>query len=341
MKALVTGGGGFLGTRLARMLCERGEEVTVLGRRRYPHLEGTPIRCLQADIRDRAAVQDACRGMEVVFHAAAIPGIWGRRRTFQEINIEGTRNVLAACRAGGVRKLVHTSSPSVVFDHRDLCGVDESWPYPSRFLADYPATKAVAERLVLAANDDQLATVALRPHLIWGPGDPHLIPRVIARARTGRLVQVGDGTNLVDITYIDNAAEAHLRAAEALAPGSACAGRPYFISQGEPVKLWPWLRCLLERLGIPGPTRSIPCGLAYRLGAVAEAAYRLLRLPGEPRLTRFVAFQLAKSHYFDISAARRDFGYQPVVSTETGLDRLVAHLGGTQREFLSVEKQVQ
>ncbi len=327
MKALVTGGGGFLGGRIVRMLHARGDAVVALGRRDYPHLHEAGIRTIQADVRDLEAVRRACRGMDVVFHAAAIPGIWGKRKTFWEINVEGTRHVIDGCRVGGVGKLVFTSSPSVVFGHEPLCGVDESQPYPERYLADYPETKAAAERMVLAANGSNLATVALRPHLIWGPGDPHLIPRVIARAHRGRLMQVGDGENLVDVTYVDNAAAAHLLAADVLEPKAACAGRAYFVSQGEPVRLWPWLNDILAAVDAPQVTRSVSYRMARRLGAVLEGLYCLFGIGSEPRMTRFLAAQLAQSHYFDISAAKRDLGYQAQVSTSEGLALLLGSLG--------------
>ncbi|MCP4592311.1 MAG: NAD-dependent epimerase/dehydratase family protein, partial [bacterium] len=246
MRALVTGGGGFLGSAIARMLHGRGDEVTVLGRNRYPHVEREGIRGIQGDLRDPKAVERAAVGMDVVFHVGAIAAVWGPRSLFWDTNVGGTRNVLAACRAAGVSRLVYTSTPSVVFGRGDLCGVDESTPYPDKYLAHYPASKAIAEREVLAANGPELSTVALRPHLIWGPGDPHLIPRVLDRAARGRLVQIGDGRNQIDITYIDNAAEAHVLAADRLRPGAACAGRAYFISQGNPVALWPWLGEILS-----------------------------------------------------------------------------------------------
>lgn len=326
MKALVTGGGGFLGGQICRMLRERGDEVVALGRSAYAELDHAGITTIQADVRDAEAIQRACAGMDVVFHVAAIPGIWGPRKMFVDINVTGTANVIEACRLHRVPKLVFTSSPSVVFGEQPLCGVTESQPYPDRYLAHYPETKAAAERKVLAANDASLATVALRPHLIWGPGDPHLIPRVVQRAREGKLVQVGDGENLVDITYIDNAAAAHLNAADALASHSACAGKAYFISQGEPVKLWPWLNDILEQLDVPRVTKSISHATARRAGAVMEVMHRLLFPNREPRMTRFLATQLAHSHYFDISAARRDIAYDPEVSTEEGLRRLLAWL---------------
>jgi len=328
MKALVTGGGGFLGSAVVRKLNERGDEVSVLGRGTYPHIAPYIKRRYQADIRHNPAVVHACEGMDVVFHVAAVAGIWGKRSDFWSINVEGTRNVIEACRANGVPRLVFTSTPSVVFGKDDLCGVDESTRYPPRYLAAYPETKAVAERMVLAANCPTLATVALRPHLIFGPGDPHLIPRVIARARLGRLVQVGEGKNLVDITYIDNAADAHVQAADALTPGGRCAGHAYFISQGEPVSLWPWLNELLAAARAPTVTRSMTYRRAYRAGRVLETVYRATGITREPPMTRFLATQLAKSHYFDISSAKGDFGYNPTIATEEGVRRLVATLGG-------------
>jgi len=327
MKALVTGGGGFLGTAIVRMLHERGDEVSVLGRGTYPPIAAYISRMLQADIRHASAVAHACAGMDVVFHVAAMAGIWGRRRDFWSINVEGTRNVVEACRANGVSRLIFTSTPSVVFGKDDLFGVDESTPYPSRYLAVYPETKAAAERMVLAANSPTLATVALRPHLIFGPGDRHLIPRVIVRARQEKLVQVGNGRNLVDITYIDSAADAHVKAAVALTPGGRCAGRAYFISQGEPVSLWPWLNELLAAVGAPTVTRSMSFRNAYRAGSVFEIVYSAFGIGREPPMTRFLATQLAKSHYFDISSAKRDFGYNPTISTADGVQRLVATIG--------------
>lgn len=324
MKALVTGGGGFLGGRIVEMLHQRGDDVTVLGRRPYPHLTEKGVATIQTDLRDAEAVAVACAGMDVVFHVAAVTHLWGRRGPMWATNVDGTRHVIAGCRRHGVRRLVFTSTPSVVFGDEPLCGIDESQPYPTRYLAHYPASKAEAERLVLRANDDDLHTVALRPHLIWGPGDPHLIPRIVERARRGKLVQIGKGDTRVDMTYIDNAANAHLLACDALEPGAACAGRPYFISQGEPVLLWPWLNELLARLDVLTVRRTMSPTSARLFGTVCEWVYTLLRRDGEPPMTRFLAGQLSQSRYFDISAARRDLGYEPTVSTAEGLDRLVA-----------------
>lgn len=335
MRALVTGGGGFLGGAIVRRLAARGEEVIALGRSRYPELEALGVATIQADVRDADAVRHACHGIDTVFHVAAIPGIWGPRKLFWSINVEGTRNVLAACRACGVQRLVFTSSPSVVFGTRPLCGVDESQPYPDRYLAHYPASKAAAERMVLAAHNDRLATVALRPHLIWGPGDPHLFPRIVARARAGRLAQVGGGTNLVDVTYIDNAAIAHVLAADVLRAGRACGGKAYFISQGEPVVLWSWVNGILERLGIGAVRRRISYRSAYLVGAGLEKVFGLLGIKGEPPMTRFLASQLAHSHYFGIGRAAADLGYRVEVSTEEGVERLIPWLSSRGGNGLS------
>jgi 2-alkyl-3-oxoalkanoate reductase len=253
---------------------------------------------------------------------AAKAGIWGKYEDFYRANVTGTANILEACRANGIDRLVYTSSPSVVFDGGDVEGGDESLPYPSSYEAHYPRTKAMAEQLVLAADSSQLATVALRPHLIWGPGDNHLVPRILARGRAGRLRRIGDRANLVDTVYVDNAARAHLQAADRLAPGSAPAGRAYFISNGQPLPLWEMVNRILAAADLPPVTRSIPPGLAYTVGCICEGLWGLLRLAGEPPMTRFVAHELSSAHWFDISAARRDLGYRPEVSTDEGLLRL-------------------
>jgi len=326
MNILVTGGGGFLGRHIALRLHDAGHTVTILGRKRYEGLPET-LNQIQADLRDAPAIENACAGMNAVFHAGAMTGIWGNSQDFQDINVGGTQNVLKACLQYGISRLVYTSSPSVVYDRADLQNADESLPYARRWLCDYPKTKAVAEKVVLDANGQEgLLTTALRPHLIWGPGDPHLVPRIVERARRGQLVRVGDGSNRVDIIYIDNAVEGHVRAFEALEDGSAVAGKVYFLSDGEPVVLWDWINELLQKLDIPPVTRSISYQNAKCLGHLLEGIYRAFGLTGEPRMTRFLASQLATSHYFDISAAQRDFNYRPIVSPQEGMDRLIRSL---------------
>lgn len=321
MKALVTGGGGFLGRAIALRLLSEGADVTALGRSEYPALESHGVRCIRADVADAAAVAAACAGRDVVFHTAARAGVWGPRGDYYRTNVLGTRSVLAGCRRAGVALLVHTSSPSVVFDGRDHEGVAEL-PYPKRYEAVYPETKAVAERDVLAANAHGLHTLALRPHLIYGPADPHLLPRLFARARSGRLAVIGDGHNRVSVTYVDNAAAAHVQAARAVLGGRRdAAGRAFFVNDPEPVLLWPWIDDLLQRVGLPPLSRRVPLAVARAAGAVLEAAWTLLRLSGEPPITRFVASQLATAHCYDVTPARAAFDYDPPVSPEVALLR--------------------
>jgi len=328
VRTLVTGGGGFLGRAGVEALLAEGHAVTSIGRTSHAELEELGARALRVDLADAAAVERAVQGHEVVFHVAALTGVWGRRRDFERANVLGTRNVLAACRAGGVRALVHTSSPAVCFDGRDHVRASNDLPRARRFLCDYARTKARAEELVLGANDESLATCALRPHLVFGPRDPHLVPRLVARARTGRLLVVGDGANEVSVTYVENAAAAHVDAARALGPGAPHAGRAYFLGQEEPVELWSWVSELLAALGLPPPRRRVPLALAYAAGGACEALWRMVPLPGEPPLTRFVARQLATSHSYDLGPARRDFGYRERVPLAEATRRLVAWIRG-------------
>lgn len=328
MTSLVTGGGGFLGGAIVRMLRERGQEVRSFSRNIYTHLAEAEVEQVIGDLADPDAVEMAFADCDIVYHVAAKAGVWGRYDDFYSANVTGTQNVLNACRKLGVRKLVYTSSPSVVYGRGDMEGVDESVPFPTRFDAPYPRTKAIAEQMVLAANGPDLATVALRPHLIWGPGDPHLIPRLLERARAGKLKRVGPGTNRVDVTYVDNAAQAHITAGERLEPGSVIAGKAYFLSQGEPVNLWDFINQVLAIAKLSPVTKSISYRKALVAGAILERIYKLFRLRSEPPMTRFVARQLATSHWFNISAARRDLGYEPLVTLEEGLRRLAAVLPG-------------
>ena len=323
---LVTGGGGFLGRGLVRGLLAQGHRVRSFARGAYPDLEALGVEVVRGDLVDAAAVRRACAGCEVVFHNAARAAVWGRYDAFAGPNVAGTRNVLDACRAEGVARLVFTSTASVVFGREDIRGGDESLPYPRRQASPYAATKAEAERLVLAADGPALRTVSLRPHLIWGPGDTQIVPRIIAQARAGKVVRVGDGTNVVDTTYIDNAVDAHLLAARALLGERRAAGRAYFISNGEPANLWRLIDRILAEAGLPPVRRSLPAPLAVALGAVVGAVHEWLQRPGEPRLTRFLAEELSTSHWFDIGAARRELGYAPAVSLEEGLRRLGAWL---------------
>jgi len=323
---LVTGGTGFLGRRLVERLVAAGRPVSVLARTPAPDLEARGVRFIRASLDDDAAVRAACAGMATVFHVAAKVGVWGRPEDFFRANVLGTRAVLEGCRAHGVGRLVHTSTPSVVYNGRDLAGADESLPLTTRCPAAYPLTKAVAEREVLAASSPALRTVALRPHLIWGVGDPHLVPRILMRARAGRLRIIGGGKNRVDMVHVENAVDAHLAAETSLAGAAPAAGRAYFITNGEPVVLWDWINSLLAALGEPPVAGRLSLGVATAIGGACELAWRALPLRGEPPLTRFVAAELAKDHWFSLAAARRDLGYEPRITMAAGFAELVARL---------------
>ncbi|MCK5804451.1 MAG: NAD-dependent epimerase/dehydratase family protein [Lentisphaeria bacterium] len=346
MNVLVTGGGGFLGRRIVEMLLEQHHAVRVVGRSRYPDLMALGVDCVQGDLRDSSLALDVCQGMDLVFHVAAKAGVWGGRSEFYEINVKGTANIIRGCLEAKVPNLVYTSTPSVVIGPANIENGDETLPYPKRYLSAYPASKAKAERMVLDANGwemvpnaatpipdtpaagatlvKRLQTCALRPHLIWGPRDPHLLPRIVATARAGRLAIVGGGANKVDVTYIDNAAHAHILAAEELQGEGRCAGKVYFIGDAEPVALWPWLNNLFKHLDMEPIRRKLPYGVVRSIGAFMEFAYRVLPLKGEPPMTRFAAMQLAQSHCFLHDRARRDFGYKPIVDPLTALTRTVA-----------------
>lgn len=326
MKILVTGGGGFLGQAICTRLVNRGAKVLSYNRGLYPALAALGVRQVQADLGNFEALAEATAGCDAVFHVAAKAGAWGSFREYFDANVRGTRNVIEACRLNGIRTLVHTSTPSVAHAGTTaVLGLSESRvPLARGFKAWYPATKRVAEEAVLAANGPDLHTVALRPRLIWGPGDNHLLPRLVDRAHRGRLRFVGDGQNKIDTTFIDNAAQAHLDAFDALHgnPGARCAGKAYFISNGEPKPISEIVNGMLRAAGAPIVKDLVPFRVAYWLGAAMEAAWTLLPLKGEPLMTRFVAEQLSTPHFYDISAARRDFGYQPRVTVLEGLRQL-------------------
>lgn len=334
MQMLVTGGGGFLGFALCRALRQAGHQVRSLARGVYPALAEVGVEALRGDVADRHAVLQAAAGCDAVFHVAAKAGVWGPAAEYYRANVLGTEHVIAACREHHVPRLIYTSSPSVVYAGVDEAGIDEAVPYPARYLTSYPQTKAIAERAVLAANSPELATVALRPHLIWGPGDQHLVPRLIERARSGRLRQVGDGRNRVDTTYIDNAVAAHLAASEQLAWQAPCAGKAYFIANDAPIPLWELINRMLACADLPPVTRRISPQMAYVAGAVLEVMYRLTGATAEPPMTRFVARQLSTDHWYDLTAAKRDLNYTPTVSIDAGLQRLRQWLQSMPRTSL-------
>lgn len=323
---LVTGGSGFIGGRLVERLLADGRYVRVLSRRPLPALSARGVEVVVGDLGNTRALDHACHTVDTVFHCAARVGVWGPMEDYRHVNVDGSRRLISACRQALVARLIFTSSPSAVYNGRDLRNVDESAPLCLKAPCAYPVSKAEAEKEVLFSNNHRFATVALRPHLVFGPGDRNLVPRILALARSGRLRIVGNGLNKVDLTHIDNVVDAHLLAERALERNRPnVGGRAYFITNGEPVVLWDWINYLLHHLGIPEVRKSVPLSLVHAAGAVLEKLWQLAGREGEPPMTRFVAKELATEHYFDIRAARRDLAYHPRVTLEEGTKALIAH----------------
>ncbi len=329
-KVLVTGGGGFLGGAIVRQLAKRGDIVRSFSRSFYPELDSIGIEQFQGDISDKSAIENACRDVDIVFHVAAKFGVLGNYEDYYRTNVIGTQNVIDTCKMQNISRLVYTSSPNVIFDEADMEGVDESVPYPENFPAHYPKTKALAEQSVVTASSNKLRTIILRPHLIWGPRD-NALPRILARAK--RLRIIGNGKNLIDTIYIDDAARAHLLAADKLDENPKLSGNIYFISQDKPVPLWDMINNILKAAGYPPVKRSVPKRIAWLIGAVFELIYKIFRISSEPYITRYSANILSTSHWFDISAAKRDLGYKPTVSIEEGLRRLETWLKDSSVEI--------
>ena len=322
MRILVTGGGGFLGTAICKILAARKDHVISYSRGRQSHLQSLQVRHIQGDITDYQALRKAAEGCDAVIHTAAKAGVWGSYQSFYKPNVIGTQNVIAVCQDLDIRRLVVTSSPSVVFDGHDMDGIDETAPYPTVWHAPYPATKALAEKAALAANDANLAVTVLRPHLIWGPGDPHLVKRIVERGKKGKLKRIGSVDKRIDSVYIDNAADAHALTLDHLEPGSPCAGKAYFISNGEPLETWWLINAILKAHNVSPVSKTIPVPIAFAAAGMMEMIWKIFRIRSEPLLTRFVVKELTTSHWFDISAAERDLNYRPRVTIAEGLQRL-------------------
>lgn len=329
MRILVTGGGGFLGTHIIKELLKNPSYiVTNFSRHTYSHLEDMGVPTIKGDLRKKEDVERALeQGFEAIFHVAAVAGVWGKYEDYYGINYLGTKNLLEAALARGIQKFVYTSTPSVVFNKDDLLGVGEEQPYATEFLNAYSETKTMAEKLVLEMNNGKtFLTCAIRPHLIWGPGDPHLFPRVIQKGKQGKLRIVGDGENLVDIVYVENAALAHVQAFEHLNPGSPVCGQAYFVGQERPVKLWSFINQVLGYVKVEPVMKSLDVKTAYKIGWLLEKVFKALGInKPEPPMTRFVALNLGKSHYFSHEKAKKHFGYTPRVSIEEGLKRTFAY----------------
>lgn len=322
MRILVTGGGGFLGTHVVRELLKNPRYiVTNFSRHSYPHLEDMGVPTFKGDLTKVEDVRRAlAQGFDAIIHVAAKAGVWGAYDDYYSINFLGTKNLVEEAKKIGIKKFIYTSSPSVVFGSEDICGADESIPYPDKHLTAYAETKCLAEKFVLDNSDDEFLTVALRPHLIWGPGDPHLFPRIIQKGREGKLRIIGDGQNLVDIIYVENAAKAHVQALEALSP--EISGRAYFLGQEKPVKLWDFINIILGHAQVPAVMGQMDERVAYRIGWFLEKLFGLFGIKKpEPPMTRFVALNLSKSHYFSHARAEKDLVYRPLISIEEGLRR--------------------
>lgn len=325
MKVFITGGGGFLGKHIIRQLLQKGHEVTSYSRGQYPELTELGVKTIQGSLEEKDKLEESSKGHDVFFHTASKVAMWGKREDFYNTNVLGTENVLSACRKNNIPHLVYTSTPSVVFQYESLRGEDESLPYAKNSFSRYAESKAEAEKMVLEANDDNLKTVSLRPHLVFGPGDQNLIPRLIDGHKKGKLKIVGKGENLVDVLYVENAAEAHLLAWETLLKSpERVEGKPYFLGQG-PVKLWDFINEVLEIHDLPPVKKKISFRTAFQVGKVIEMGSSLIgKFNYHPPMTRFVALQLSKDHYFRHDNAKRDFGWTPTVSLQEGLSRLVS-----------------
>lgn len=324
MKICVTGASGFLGQVLIRQLIEQGHEVIGVGRR--PRPEGLLGDYLMGDLADGAILEKVLPGCSAIVHTAAKAGFWGSLKAYTAANITATRNVVKAAQYYRVPFLIHTSTASVVSSHQPIVKGDESLPIGEHHLCAYTYTKALTERIILKAHQaGALDTVILRPHLVWGKGDPHLFPRLIEKAKHKRLWQVGDGNNWVDMTHVENVAHAHVKALEALIQGKPVGGKAYFVTQNDPVPLWPWVQDFLKALELPSVNKKLSLRWAYGWGATLEKLYGLLPDRFEPPMTRFLAMELGLTHTFSSAAAMEAFDYAPIISFADGMEDIIEY----------------
>ena len=326
-KIVITGAGGFLGLHIAKLLSKNNDHTIInISRNHHVELDQLGIRTIECDISKKEDVEAIdLTNVEAIFFFFSIAGVWGRRGQYYQVNYLGTVNLVNHAKKSDVPNFIYTSTPSVVFGDQDIVLGDEGLEYPKKYYTDYAYTKSLAEKYVKEQCNSSFKAICLRPHLIWGPGDPHLIPRIITKAKQGRLKMVGEGENLVDIIYVKNAALAHIQAWMALKENPLLSGNCYFIGQERPVNLWDFINQVLALKKVRPVSGYISFNMAYKIGWLMEIIYKFLGIyKPEPPMTRFVAMQLAKSHYFSHAKAREDFGYEPLVSIESGLKETFA-----------------
>lgn len=323
MKILISGAGGFLGFEIAKMLVKDYPQAEIINfsRSHHPKLDEFNIKTRKGDLRNAQDVERALKGIDHVFHVAALPGVWGKREEYFGINYDGTKNMVKAAKKLGIKKFIYTSTPSVVFGKEALCGLDETTPYPEEFYTYYAHSKRLAEEYVLKSATNEFLTCAIRPHLIWGKGDPHILPRLSERAKKGQLKIIGEGDNLVDVTHVKNAAHAHLLAFNKITSDHVN-GQAYFVGQERPVNCWEFINQLLAAAKAPPVTKKISYKLAFNLGYIFEKIYSALKIDKDPPMTRFVALQLSHSHYYSHMKAQKDLEYHVLVTIEQGLDEI-------------------
>lgn len=328
MQVLVTGGSGFLGSKVTEKLLAMGGDmkVRILSRRNLPDFEKMGASVVLGDLTDFSSLKAATKGVDAVIHTAAKAGIWGDMEEFKEINQEGARKMLIAAEENGARYFIHTSTASVVYAGKDLLGVDESEPYDESFPDPYPVTKVFAEKLVLSKNSEYFKTLSLRPHIIWGPGDPHFLPRILGRARAGKLRLFKGGPYIFDSIYVDNAADAHIDALIKLKEGAPVDGRAFFIAQNEPLDSRDFINRILEAANLPPVKPTINPKLGRAAAKVIEFCWKLFKIKKEPPITVFSALNLTTSHYFNVERAKNLLGFVPKVSLDEGFVRLKASL---------------
>ncbi len=321
---LVTGATGFVGSALAARLVTEGASVRGLTR----HPDAAPaipgVHWVRGDLEDPGSLREATRGIDAVFHAGGMVGHFGHRPAYLRANVQGTKDLLAACREHQVRALIHTSTPSVIADGSDHFGVDESHPYSTRFASPYPESKALSEQLVLAAHRDDFRTIVVRPHMIWGPGRSQWVQGMVRRAARNALWQIGPGGNRIGMTFLDDCISAHLAAWQALTRDASVGGVPYFVHGGEPVVFWDWVAELSRACGLSPIRGQVPVGAAMALAHACDAAVVISRGRVHLPISAYLIAELTTEHYSDITRARTRLGYEPRVTMAEGLARIAA-----------------